>query len=59
MRQWGEGATGRLVITHIDQELRGKIYAEFAARNCRFLHEIQAEEDKLSLVNTSHRPWEY
>ena len=48
----GEGATGRLVITHIDQELRGKIYAEFAARNRRFLHEIQ--ETNMSLDNTSH-----
>ncbi len=29
----GEGATEHLVITRIDQEFRGKIYAEFAARN--------------------------
>src|SRR5215469_14486767 len=42
-------ATGRLVIANVDQELKGEIYAEFAASNCRFLHEIQAAGDRHKL----------
>jgi hypothetical protein len=45
----GEGATGRLVITNVDQELKGEIYAEFEASNCRFLHEIAEAGDNHKL----------
>src|SRR5215831_5597580 len=42
----GEGAIGRRVFTNVDQELKGKLYAEFTASNCGFTREIRAAKDK-------------
>src|SRR5215467_6409136 len=46
----GESAIGRQVITNVDQELKGKLYAEFTASNCSFAREIRTAENKPKLA---------